>query len=123
MIYGSIKPIKIESDEIRKLVSKTRDLTRGGYDLYDQNYNVLVSILKRLLRLTKQEKEWHLYFYTLYELMYLYTRNNNYAEIVKYAELYYKDSALYMDRELSNYPNTDMASINVWVYDMIFEAY
>lgn len=35
MIYGSIKPIKIESDEIRKLVSKTRDLTRGGYDLYD----------------------------------------------------------------------------------------
>lgn len=123
MIYGSIKPIKIESDEIRELVSKTQDLTRGGYDLYDQNYNVLVSILKRLLRLTKQEKEWYLYFYTLYDLMYLYTRNNNYAEIVKYAELYYKDSALYMDRELSNYPNTDMASINVWVYDMIFEAY
>lgn len=123
MMYTSVKLVKIESDEIQELICRTQDLTRGGYDLYDQNYKVLVSLLKRLLRLTRQEKEWHLYFYTLYELMYLYARNNNYAEIVKYAELYYKDSALYMDRELPNYPDTNMAYINVWTYDKIFEAY
>lgn len=123
MMYTSVKPVKIESDEIRELICRTQDLTQGGYDLYDQNYKVLISLLKRLLRLTKQEKEWHLYFYTLYELMYLYSRNNNYAEIVKYAELYYKDSALYMDRELPNYPNTNMAYINIWTYSRIFEAY
>lgn len=123
MTYEGVKPSQIQPDEIRKLVGRTQDLTRGSYDLYDQNYKVLASLLKKLLGLTKQEKEWYLYFYTLYDLLYLNMRDNNYAEIVKYAELYYKDSALYMDRELPNYPNTNMAYVNVWTYNMIFHAY
>lgn len=114
---------QIHSDEIRDLVVRSQELTRGSWDLYDQNYKVLSSIFKKLLKLTKQEKEWYLYFCALYELLYLDNRDNNYAEIVKYAEIYYKDSAQYMDKELPNYPSTDMAYLNVWIYGQIFDAY
>lgn len=123
MTFEGIKANQIRSEEIMKLVGRAQDLTRGSNDLYDQNYKPLASILKKLLKLTKQEKEWHLYFYALYDLLYLDMRNNNYAEIVKYAEVYYRDSAQYMDRELPNYPNTNMAYLNVWTCHMIFDAY
>lgn len=123
MTYEGVKTSQIQPEEIRNLVARTQELTRGSYDLYDQNYKILSTLLKRLLGLTKQEKEWYLYFYTLYELLYLNMRDNNFTEIVKYAELYYKDSALYMDRELPNYPDTNMAYVNVWTYNMIFQAY
>lgn len=123
MMFEGVKDDRIDSEEIRNLVGRAQRLTKGSYDLYDQNYKSLVSILKKLLKLTKQEKEWHLYFYTLHDLLYLNERDNNYAEIVKYAEVYYKDSALYMDRELPNYPNTNMAYLNVWIHDTIFDAY
>ncbi len=123
MTFEGIKANQIRSGEIRELVGRSQELTRGSYDLYDQNYKVLSSILKKLLKLTRQEKEWHLYFYALDDLMYLNNRNNNYAEIVKYAEVFYKDSAQYMDRELPNYPNTNMAYLNVWTLNQIFDAY
>ncbi|MDE6984824.1 MAG: hypothetical protein K2O99_09895, partial [Lachnospiraceae bacterium] len=96
MTYEGVKTSQIQPEEIRNLVARTQELTRGSYDLYDQNYKILSTLLKRLLGLMKQEKEWYLYFYTLYELLYLNMRDNNFTEIVKYAELYYKDSALYM---------------------------
>lgn len=41
--------------------------------------------------------------------------------MARYAEIYYKDSALYMDRELPNYPDTDMPLLNI--YTLVFEAY
>jgi len=126
MTFSSVKRSwlnQIHSDEIRELVIRSQELTRAGYDLYDQNYKVLSQLLKRVLRLTKQEKEWYLYFFALYDLLYLNGRDNNYAEIVKYAEIYYKDSAQYMDKELPNYPDTEMAYLNVWIYGCIFDAY
>ncbi len=123
MTFSDIKLNQIGSDEIRRLVGRSQELTRGSYDLYQQNYKALSSVLKKLLKLTKQEKEWYLYFYTLYDLLYLNGCDNNYAEIVRYAELYYKDCALYMDRELPNYPGTSMAHLNTWIYDDIYDAY
>lgn len=123
MMYDKIKAYQINSEEIVRLVGRAQELTRGSYDLYDQNYKALSSILKKLLKLTKQEREWYLYFDTIDNLMYLNRRDGNYAEIVKYAEVYYRDSAAYMDRELPNYPDFPMAYLNVWIYDEIFGAY
>lgn len=123
MMYNKIKVGMISSEEIMKLVGRAQELTRGGYDLYDENYKPLSSILKKLLKLAKQEQEWYLYFDTIDNLMYLDGRNNNYAEIVKYAEVFYKDSVQYMDREIPNYPNVPMAYLNIWIYDEIFGAY
>lgn len=126
MMFSSVKRSwlnQIRSDEIRELVLRSWELTRAGYYLYKQNYKVLSPLLKRILKLTKQEKEWYLYFYALYELLYLNGRDNNYAEIVKYAEIYYKDSAQYMDKALPGYPGTDMPYLNVWIYGKIFDAY
>ena len=123
MMFEKVKAVQIHSEEIMKLVGRAQKLTRGSYDLYDQNYKPLASILKKLLKITKQEREWYLYFDAIDELMYLNHRNNNYAEIVKYAEVFYKDSAQYMDREIPNYPSVPMAYLNVWIYDKIFDAY
>jgi len=126
MTFSSVKRswlAQVRSDEIRELVARSQELTRAGYYLYEQNYKVLSPLLKRIMKLTKQEKEWFLYFFALYDYLYLNSYNNNYAEIVKYAEIYYRDSAQYMDRELPNYPGTDMAQLNVWIYGYIFAAY
>ncbi|MDE7202205.1 MAG: hypothetical protein K2O91_09960 [Lachnospiraceae bacterium] len=123
MMFDKIKAVTIHSEEIMKLVGRAQELTRGSYDLYDQNYKPLSAILKKLLKLAKQEGEWYLYFDAIDELMYLDHRDNNYAEIVKYAEVYYKDSAQHMDKEIPNYPDVPMAYLNVWIYDKIFDAY
>jgi len=123
MMFEQIKAVMISSEEIMKLVGRAQELTRGSYDLYDQNYKPLSSILKKLLKLSKQEGEWYLYFDTIDELMYLNQRDNNYVEIVKYAEVYYKDSAQHMDKEIPNYPSVPMAYLNIWIYDKIFDAY
>lgn len=126
MTFSSVKRVwlnQIHSDELRELVFRSQELTRAGWYLYEQNYKVLSPLLKRILKLTKQEKEWYLYFYALYDLLYLNGRDNNYTEIVKYAEIYYKDSAQYMDKALPAYPGTDMPYLNVWIYGRIFEAY
>ncbi len=123
MMFQGIRPSTIGTEELSLLVSRAQSLTKGGYDLYDQNYEVLSALVKKILPLAKQEKEWYLYFDAIYELFYLDKRNSNYIEIVKYAEVYYKDSALYMDREIPNYPGTTMSFLNPWIYHLIFTTY
>ncbi len=123
MMFDKIKIFQIRSEEIAELVSRGQALTNGSYDLWKQNYSQLASILKKLLKLAKQEREWYLYFCALYELMYLNEQEDNWVEIVKYAEVYYRDSEEHMDREIPNYPDYPMARSNIWIYDLIFEAY
>lgn len=123
MQFQSVKAETLKTAELTGLVKRAQRMTKGSYDLYDQNYESLTALLKRILKLSKEAKEWYLYFDAIYELLYLHKRDNNYAEIVKLAEVYYKDSALYMDREIPNYPGMDMGLLNVYIYDNIFEAY
>lgn len=117
MMFDKIKIFQIRSEEIAELVSRGQALTNGSYDLWKQNYSQLASILKKLLKLAKQEREWYLYFCALYELMYLNEQEDNWVEIVKYAEVYYRDSEEHMDREIPNYPDYPMARSNIWIYD------
>ncbi len=100
-------------------------MTRGSYDEYDKNYKTLSTMLKRIIKVSKQENEWSIYFHAIEDLMYLdgRSRNYNYKEIIKYAEVYYKDSALYMDKMLPNYSRTTMAFTNVWICQYIFNVY
>ena len=112
----------IKSQEIVGLIQKVRDLAGDDYEVIHKNYEPFIKPFKKILRLAKQEKEWYLYFYTIDEILYLCCVHGKYDEVVKYAELYYKDSALYMDREIPNYSDR-MAYLNTWIYDHIFEAY
>lgn len=123
MMFQDIKAGMLRTSELATLVRRAQNLTRGSYNLYDKNSKTLSALLKKILKISKQENEWYTYFFALYYLMYLNMRAHNYKEIVKYAEVYYKDSLLYMDKELPNYPGTYMAALNVWICDKIFEAY
>lgn len=123
MIFKKINEEELKNKELADTVKRLQKLTDGGYDLYDKNDAAITRYLKRALRLAKEEKEWYLYFDGLFNILYQFNRSGNYRQIVKYAEIYYKDSELYMDRELPNYPGTDMAPLNTWTYDMIYDAY
>ncbi len=114
---------QLKNDNLARLVRSVQNMTRGSYQMYNQNYESLSSMLKKILQLSKQEKEWYLYFETIDDLLNLNSRVHNYAEIVKYAEIYYKDYDAHMEAELPNYPNTLLGALNTWIYEKIFEAY
>ena len=111
--------------KLADLLRSVQNLTRGSYDEYDKNYKTLSTMLKRIIKISKQENEWAIYFHAIVNLMYLDERpsNYNYKEIIKYAEVYYKDSALYMDKMLPNYSKTTMAYTNVWICQYICYVY
>lgn len=114
---------QLKNDNLARLVRSVQNMTRGSYQMYNQNYESLSSMLKKILQLSKQEKEWYLYFETIDDLLNLNSRVHNYTEIVKYAEIYYKDYDAHMEAELPNYPNTLLGALNTWIYEKIFEAY
>ena len=121
--YTNFKVHELKNEELAGMVRRLQNLTEDGYGAIKKNYALFETSYKRILPLSKQEKEWYLYFYTMYELISLYARHEKYDEVVKYAELFYKETALHMDRELPNYPGTDMSFLNTWTYRDIFRAY
>lgn len=123
VIFSGFNEDLLKSTELKKLVRKVKVLTDDGYELLNKNYELFMGPYMKILRLSKQEKEWHLYFYAILSIISLNARHDKYDEVVKYAEMYYKECALYMDRELPNYPNTNMSYLNTWIFDKIFEAY
>lgn len=123
MILDNIKPNELKSEELAKLVSNVQEIAGEGYEVTSKNYEIFMKPLKKILRLSKQEQEWYLYFYAMYYIFYLSIEHSKYDVIVKYAELYYKESALYMDNAIPNYPRYNMAALNVWIYSYIFRAY
>lgn len=124
MMFSSFKTEYMDSEELRQLVNQIKTLTRGGYDAYDANAETILRCLDKILLLAKEEKEWYLYFRALYYMLYELSRQDNGdRRILKYAEIYYKDQKLYMDRELPNYPDTDMSEINTDCMDVIFSVY
>ena len=123
MMFQQVKTRELKTVELAGLVRRAQDFTRGSYTLYDRNYDALSTLCKRIMQLSKQTGEWYVYFSAIYEFLYLNKRQSNYREIVRYAEIYYRDSALYMDKEIPNYPDTDMPLMNIYIYTLIFEAY
>ncbi len=123
MILHKIKPEQLESQELAVLVRRVQNLVRTSYSEYEKNYKTLSVLLKKIMKLSKEEKEWHLYFRAMHDLIYADIRISNYKEIVQLAEVYYRDSALYMDSAIPNYPGMNMALLNVWICGDIFLAY
>ncbi len=124
MMFSGFKTECMDSEELRRLVNQIKTLTRGGYDAYDANAETILRCLDKILLLAKEEKEWYLYFRALYYMLYeLNRQDNGDRRILKYAEIYYKDQKLYMDRELPNYPNTAMSETNTDCMDVIFSVY
>lgn len=122
-MFEGIKTAEISNSDLANAVGRAKRLTAGSYSSYEQNEEVLSQLLSRIMKLSREEKEWYIYFYALYNRIFLANRAGDNRTIVKYAEVYYRDSALYMDSALPDYPNTDMAKFNVWIYLYIRNAY
>lgn len=123
MIFKNVNVNEVQNRELAEIVRQLRKLTDGGYDLYDKNDKAILRLLKKALKMAKDEREWYIYFDGLFDIIYQYGRSGNDRQIVRYAEIYYKDSELYMDKVLPDYAHTDLAFLNTWIYDMIFDAY
>lgn len=124
MMFSGFNIELMESEELKRLVNQTKTLTKGGYDAYDANAETILRCLDKILALAKKEKEWYLYFRALYYMLYELNRQSNTdRKILKYAEIFYHDQRLYMDRELPNYPNTNMSETNTDCMDIIFSVY
>lgn len=114
----------VQSREILRLMEKANKLTDGdGYKLYDDNAESLERILDKILTTAKQEKEWQCYFRTLYEMFYLLSRQDKCIKMLKYAEVFYRDSALYMDIAVADYPDIDTGYYSILCYSQIFSVY
>ena len=121
--YFDIETDRLKSEELAKLIRKVQALTQDGYETAKENYELLMNPLKKILRLSKQEEEWFLYFWTISEILTMNRFHSKHDEIVKYAELYYKESALHMDREIAHCTDPRMAYLNTWIYDQIYGVY
>ncbi len=120
-LYGMIDIDALKSNKLATLVHRARESTRENSDMHTLNYSIFSGLFKKILPLARQAEEWYLYFYTMYYLMSLDKYNCNYREIVKYAELYYKDSQPYLEGTIV--PDTKMCSILIFIYDEIYYAY
>lgn len=122
-ILRNTKPEEIANAELANAVRQLQRISDGGYELRDVNHHTIVKLLKKILNLAKQDKEWYVYFEGITDILYQYGRFGDYLEMVKYAEIFYRDSALYMEQALAKYPDTNLSYMNTWIYDLIFEAY
>lgn len=125
MLMENVKTEKLASRELADAVKRLQKMTDGRYDLlfFQENGQTLMQMIKKIMSMSKQEKEWYVYFLSLYESIHVSHRSGEKTAVIKYAEIYYRDSALYMDRELPNYPDTDMKYLNIYVYMTIFDNY
>lgn len=123
-MFNSIERNHVQSPELLKLIDKANQLTDGdGYKLYDDNAESLERVLDKILVLAKQEKEWYCYFIVLYEMLYLLDRSEKHMKVLKYAEIFYRDSKLYFDLAVSNHPGTGLGNYATWSYGMIYSTY
>lgn len=123
-IYGGFKRKYVQSIEILGLINKANQLTDGdGYQLYTVNAESLERVLDKILAIARQEKEWYCYFYTLYEMLYLLDRVGKHKKILKYAEVFYRDSTRYLDFAVPSYPDVKLGEYSTWSYNMIYSTY
>ena len=53
---------RISNAELAGAVRNAQKLTDGEYQLYNRNEATLMKLLQKIMRLSREEKEWHLYF-------------------------------------------------------------
>ena len=116
----------LHQPELRKLVKQFDSLTdtTNGYSCYRQNANTLKRLLDKIMVLAKEEKEWYLYFNALHEVFFVLDRiDGKSKEMLKYAEIYYRDKELYMDMALPYYADTNLSALNNYIMEDIFHVY
>lgn len=123
MMFNRLSAVEYENRELAEKIHRVQKLTVGGQKEYEPNEASLTKLLQKILQISKKEKDWFLYFFALGEIMNLFLQCHNYSAIVKYAEVFYKDSDLYMNREAFYHKGNDEGWIITYIYDNIFTAY
>lgn len=122
-MLNNIRRSDIENIELWNLIIQIQKLTDGDYSLYDANAPTLKKLLDRVLFLAKQEKQWHLYFKSITEIVYLLKRMDEEIKALKYVEIYYKDSKQYMEEALLSDNAKDIGEENVCICAEAFDIY
>lgn len=111
------------SPELHKIIETMMDLTRNGTSGYKNNVDTSIKLFDKMLVLSKKEKAWYIYFHTLYEMLFVQSKFGSKKKAVQYAELFYRDHAMYMDEAIPKYTGTDFHKYNGYICDAIFEVY
>lgn len=114
MMLNKVSAAEYGNPELAEKVSRVQRLTSGEYDreLYGHNEASLMKLLQGILRISRQEGDWFLYFYSLGEMMLL---ADDCYKIVKCAEVYYRDIDLYGGKEVFYHAVTSLYG-GVWYY-------
>ena len=122
MMFNRLSAVEYENRELAEKIHRVQKLTDSG-DEGIQNEATLMKLLQSILRISKQEEEWFLYFYALGEILRMASACYNNPVVVKYAELYYRDSDLYMNREIFYHAGKDESWVNAWICANICNSY
>lgn len=82
-----------------------------------------MKLLQGILRISRQEGEWFLYFYSLGEMLLLAAECYNSPVMVKCAEVYYRDIDSHGGKEVFYHAGKDESWINAWICSNIFHVY
>lgn len=125
MMLNKVSAAEYGNPELAEKVSRVQSLTSGEYDreLHRQNEAALMKLLQGILRISRQEGEWFLYFYSLGEMLLLAAECYNSPVMVKCAEVYYRDIDSHGGKEVFYHAGKDESWINAWICANIFNVY
>ena len=75
MILEDLKRNDVVDDKLWEMIDRANKLTEGGYPSWDSNAQVLIPLMKRILSLSKERREWKVYFYDMMRLFRLSRRD------------------------------------------------
>ena len=102
MILEDLKRNDVVDDKLWEMIDRANKLTEGGYPSWDSNAQVLIPLMKRILSLSKERREWKVYFYDMMRLFRLSRRDkiNDIPLTFQVAEMFHQDYALHLNEKI-----------------------
>lgn len=110
-------PNSLNNQALFSIVNQARELSDSDYW---KNGKAVLVLLKKIVSKAKQEKEWYLYLETLCQIL---NHENNFGtnqNVLRYAKIFLRDSALYYEKALKKYPNSPLFVSIMTSYEEIF---
>lgn len=106
-------PLRRQLQEIKKLWQQD----------YSNNGETLIALIAEVLPPVKKKEEWQIYFELLTDLFYLLNTESQYRKLIKYAEMFYQDLELHLDRAIRQHPGSDLGVNCIYVLSQIHDVY
>ncbi len=102
MILEDLKRNDVVDDRLWEMIDRANKLTEGDNSSRDSNAQVLIPLMKKILSLSKERREWKVYFCDMMELFRLSRRPkiNDVPLTFQVAEMFHQDYALHLDEKI-----------------------